>query len=245
VHRIGRTGRAGRTGDALLFVTPRERHLLQSIERATRKKLTPMQLPSIEDVNEYRVSKFTDSITQTLASDKLDFFRDLVGRYEQEHNVPAVDVAAALAVLAQDGKPLLLEPDPAPAQRGFDGPRERGTSRDSRSGQRGPAPRRGVSSVPLTAYTIDVGKRHKVEPRQIVGAIANEGGLSRGDFGHIDIREDHSIVELPANLSPETWRALKKTRISGRLIALSEAGAAAASGTPARGKPPRQRKSAR
>ena len=95
--------------------------------------------------------------------------------------------------------------------------------------------------MPLTAYTIDVGKRHKVEPRQIVGAIANEGGLSRGDFGHIDIREDHSIVELPANLPPETWRALKKTRISGRLIALSEAGAAAASGAPARTKKSRHK----
>ena len=67
-----------------------------------------------------------------------------------------------------------------------------------------------------------MGKRHKVEPRQIVGAIANEGGLSRSDFGHIQIRPDFSVVELPADLSPEVWKRLENTRISGKLIELSE-----------------------
>ena len=247
VHRIGRTGRAGRTGDALSFVTPRERHLLKSIERATRQPLTQMPLPSVEDVNETRVAKFTESITDALASEKLDFFRDLVSRYEQEHDVPAADIAAALAVMAQDGQPLLLEPEPEPAPRVFDGKREKTGAWDHEKGRRrdedrGPRrkdtkPRRGRSDVPMATYTIAVGKRHKVEPRQIVGAIANEGGLGRGDFGHIDIRGDHSLVELPASLPPETWKALENTRISGKLIALTEGTAVHAGGEAPRKKP--------
>jgi ATP-dependent RNA helicase DeaD len=246
VHRIGRTGRAGRTGDALSFVTPRERHLLKAIERATRQPLTQMPLPSVEDVNETRVAKFTDSITDALASDKLDFFRDLIIGYEQEHDVPAADIAAALAVLAQDGQPLLLEPDPEPAPRVFEGGREKKGSwdhekgrrrADERPGRRDARPSRRPSGGPLATYRIEVGKRHKVEPRQIVGAIANEGGLGRGDFGHIDIRGDHSLVELPEGLPPETWKALENTRISGKLIALTEAGPAGGSGTSPRAKP--------
>src|SRR5699024_2186205 len=87
-------------------------------------------------------------------------------------------------------------------------------------------PRRHPGAAPLAPYTIAVGKRHKVEPRQIVGAIANEGGLDRGDFGLIDIRADYSIVELPASIPSDAWKALKKTRISGRLISLTPGTAA-------------------
>ncbi len=89
----------------------------------------------------------------------------------------------------------------------------------------------------MASYTIAVGKRHKVEPRQIVGALANEGGLGRADFGLIDIRGDHSVVELPAELPPETWRALENTRISGKLIELTEVGAGSSRGEQPRKKP--------
>ena len=242
VHRIGRTGRAGRSGDALSFVTPRERHLLKAIERATRQPLTPMPLPTVEDVNTTRVARFTDSITEALASDKLSFFRDLVTDYETEHDVPAADIAAALAVMAQAGQPLLLEPEAAPEpKRVFDSGDRRGDKRgkwdhergrrrgdEGRPARREERPRRGRSDTRFASYTIAVGKRHKVEPRQIVGAIANEGGLGRDDFGHIDIRGDHSVVELPADLSPQTLAALERTRISGKLIELTPGGRPAA-----------------
>jgi ATP-dependent RNA helicase DeaD len=230
VHRVGRTGRAGRSGDAISFVTPRERHLLKAIEKATRQQLTHMQLPTVEDVNTTRVARFTDSITDALGSEQLALFRDLVTDYEQEHDVPAADIAAALAVLAQDGQPLLMQPEPEPAPaRVFDGKRERKHGawdhekgrRREQPGERSGRPSRGRSTVPMATYRIAVGKRHKVEPRQIVGAIANEGGLGRNDFGHIDIRADHSLVELPAHLPPDTWSALERTRISGKLIELS------------------------
>jgi len=223
VHRVGRTGRAGRSGDALSFVAPRERHLLRAIEKATRQQVTVMQLPTIDDVNTTRVARFNQSITEALESDQLGFFRDLVAGYEHDHGVGATDVAAALAVLVQDDQPLLRDVEEAPAPvRAFDKGSDRRHEQPSRGPKRRePGPRRQRGSVPLAKYSIAVGKRHKVEPRQIVGAIANEGGLRREDFGHIDIRGDHSLVELPADLSPQTVESLTRTRISGKLIELS------------------------
>jgi ATP-dependent RNA helicase DeaD len=271
VHRVGRTGRAGRSGEAISFVTPRERHLLKAIERATRQPLTPMRLPSVDDVNETRVARFRDAITEALGSDQVGFYRDLVVDYEQEHDVPAADIAAALAVLTQDDRPLLMEPEQqAPPARVFDSAREpagkpqekrggwdhergRRHDQDSRPRRREPAGRRSRPDVPLATYRISVGKRHKVEPRQIVGAIANEGGLDRSDFGNIDIRGDHSLVELPVALSERTRSALERTRISGKLIELTPVagsptavrGSAGAPGTatgPARERKPRTKK---
>ncbi len=227
VHRIGRTGRAGRSGDAISFITPRERYLLKHIEKATRSPLVPMQLPSVEDVNSTRLTRFDEAITAALGETaRIARFREIVTHYMNEHDVPEVDVAAALAVVAQGDTPLLLdaEADRAmrqPAERPDRGDRPGRGDRPER-GDRGP--RRGQSDVPMATYRISVGKRHKVEPRQIVGAIANEGGLRRGDFGHIQIRPDFSLVELPADLDPSVYAKLESTRISGKLIELREDG---------------------
>jgi len=210
VHRIGRTGRAGRSGTALLFVTPRERHLLNAIERVTRQKLVESQLPSVDDVNEKRVAKFSDSITAALSSPGIELFRKLIETYERDHDVPMADIAAALALQSRDGEEFLMT-EPPPEKR-----RER-TDRPARSGeQRRPRERRND----LATYRIAVGKRHKVAPGAIVGAIANEGGLHRSDFGHISIRQDYSLVELPADLSKKTLKALEHTKIQGQFINL-------------------------
>jgi ATP-dependent RNA helicase DeaD len=254
VHRIGRTGRAGRSGDAISFVTPRERYLLKQIEKTTRQPLTQMQLPSVEDVNVTRLSRFDDAITEALSqSHRIDGFRDIIKHYVNEYDVPEVDVAAALAVVAQGETPLLLDPADQPPPPRAERPRrdgDRGARPDR--GDRPARKPRGRSDRPMAPYRIAVGKRHKVEPRQIVGAIANEGGLGRGDFGHIDIRMDHSIVELPVDLSPEALSALSRTRISGKLIALEpdaggpprrDAGPARRTGDgPRRDKKPRHKK---
>ena len=246
VHRIGRTGRAGRSGDAISFVTPRERYLLKHIEKATRTTLVQMHLPSVEDINSTRLARFDDAISAALSStERVDFFRDVVAHYVHEHDVPEVDVAAALAVVLQGDEPLLLDPEaerPAQAARG-ERPDRGGDRSGDRSGDRGPRVAR--DGRPLATYRIAVGKRHKVEPRQIVGAIANEGGLSRQDFGAISIRPDFSLVELPAELSAETWDALRSTRISGKLIGLKKddgppAARRSSSGPPA--KKPRHKK---
>ena len=240
VHRIGRTGRAGRSGAAISFITPRERHLLNAIEKATRQPLTQMQLPTAEDVNVTRLARFDDAITAALAeTDRIEKFRDIIGHYVEHHDVPEADVAAALAVVAQGETPLLLSPDaerpprrerPDRRDREFDGERgnrddrsdrsDRGnrTSRPDRSDRPERRPRAGDSA--LTSYRIEVGKRQKVEPRQIVGAIANEGGLSREDFGAIQIYPDFSLVDLPADLPSHVLDKLRDTRISGKLIEL-------------------------
>ncbi|MDF9809863.1 ATP-dependent RNA helicase DeaD [Aurantimicrobium minutum] len=259
VHRIGRTGRAGRSGAAISFVTPRESRLLNAIERATRQPLTQMQLPSVDDVNVTRLARFDDAITEALAqTDSILQFREIVGHYIKHHDVPEADVAAALAVVAQGGAPLLLSAEDERAQRlerhehtrrdrterGDRGDRGGRNDRNSR-GDRGDRPPREdryaredrparerfnredrperprrENIQPMASYRIEVGKRHKVEPRQIVGALANEGGLNRNDFGAIKILPDHSIVELPANLGRDVFERLESTRISGKLIEL-------------------------
>ena len=254
VHRIGRTGRAGRSGDAISFVTPREKYLLKHIEKATRQPLTEMKLPSVEDVNVTRLTRFDDLITAALADGgRIEQFRDIVAHYVRNHDVPEQDVAAALAVVAQGDTPLLLDPAAERQMRPetFQKDRPERGARPERSGDRPERrPSRG-GDQPMKTYKIQVGKRHKVEPRQIVGAIANEGGLSRSDFGHIQIRPEFSLVELPAELTPETWKKLESTRISGKLIELTEDGGPTRArparsddeqGEPSRDKKPRHKK---
>jgi ATP-dependent RNA helicase DeaD len=230
VHRIGRTGRAGRTGDAISFITPRERYLLTHIEKATRQQPAQMPLPTTEDVNTTRLTRFDDAITAALeATGRIAAFREIIAHYVRHHDVPEGDVAAALAVVAQGETPLLLDPehDALSASVAAAGrpPRER-AGRDAREPRE---PRRGRADY--APYRIEVGRRHRVEPRQIVGALANEGGLRRDDFGAIAIKPEFSIVELPANLDPAVLERLRDTRISGRRIEI----------TPDRGIPNRRR----
>ncbi|QTV79688.1 DEAD/DEAH box helicase [Microbacterium sp. NIBRBAC000506063] len=229
VHRIGRTGRAGRTGDAISFITPRERYLLKHIEKATRQTPTQMQLPSTEDVNVTRLARFDDAITAALEETaRIEAFRDIVAHYVRNHNVPEGDVAAALAVVAQGETPLLLNPDDDPLAKAVEA--DGRPRRDAKErAERGPrTERRGRGDY--APYRIEVGRRHRVEPRQIVGALANEGGLGRDDFGAITIRPDFSIVELPVNLDAVVLDKLQGTRISGRLIEIK----------PDRGRAPRR-----
>ena len=215
VHRIGRTGRAGRTGDAISFVTPRERRMLTAIEKATRQPLTEMSLPSVDDVNATRLTRFDDAITAALEDTAaIATFRDVVAHYVAHHDVPEADVAAALAVVAQGDTPLLMEEETI-AQPRFD--RDRPAREPREGGDRGD---RRSSDGRFATYRIAVGRRQRVEPRQIVGALANEGGLRRNDFGAIQIRQDFSLVELPADLSRDTLNRLTDTRISGQLIDL-------------------------
>ena len=214
VHRIGRTGRAGRSGDAISFVTPRERRLLATIEKATRHPLTPMQLPSVDDVNATRLARFDDSITAALRPAEISQFRDIVAHYVAHHDVPEVDVAAALA-RRRPGR------DPVAAQRQIATSRCRAaidwpTVASARRAADRPKPR-AASGAPRATYRIAVGKRQKVEPRQIVGALANEGGLVARDFGAIAIRPTSRWSSCPptcrrrgaapAGDDPHQWQA--------------------------------------
>ena len=212
IHRIGRTGRAGRAGQALLFVTPRERYLLKSIERTTRQPLEEMQLPSVDAVNAQRIAKFADSITESLAGENLETFRSMIEDYVREHDdIPLLDIAAALAAQSRDVDNFFMSSD------GDDRLLDSGDRRRGREDRRSSSRSRGK---PMLTYRISVGKRHKVAPGAIVGAIANEGGLSSSDIGNISIRPDFSLVELSVDLPEEALHSLRNTLIAGQLIQL-------------------------
>ncbi len=137
VHRIGRTGRAGRSGDAILFVTPREKGMLRAIERATRQPIEEMRLPTVEAVNDRRVARFFEKISGALEAGGLEPYRELMDRYAGEHDVGSNEIAAALARLLQGETPLFLEArEPAPAPRFERAPRDAGA--DERRGPRPP-----------------------------------------------------------------------------------------------------------
>ncbi|AXA84125.1 ATP-dependent RNA helicase [Lysobacter oculi] len=230
VHRIGRTGRAGRKGEAILFVTPRERGMLRAIERATRQPIEPMQLPSAQDVNQQRVTRFRDRITGALEGSDSDMFRGLLEDFEREQNVPMVEIAAALAQLVQGDTPMFLpnDPPPAPPRERSDRP-ERG-ERPARNNDYAPKTREGESAprverathggpdVGMQTYRIEVGHEHRVKPGNIVGAIANEAELEARYIGRVDIRDDYTLVDLPEGMPPELLQFLQNVRVAGRPI---------------------------
>ncbi len=218
IHRIGRTGRAGRSGEAILFVAPRERRMLAAIERATRQKIEQMVLPTTETVNNKRIADFKQKITDTLAVGELGFMQGLVEQYRQEHDVPAVEIAAALAKMSIGEKSMLLGPD---------------KGRDKGKSKLGIKPVRDAESG-AERFRIEVGHVHGVKPGNIVGAIANESGLDGEHIGSIEIEAEYSLVDLPAGIPKDVFEDLKKTRICGELMNISRHG---------EGKVPRKRKS--
>jgi ATP-dependent RNA helicase DeaD len=213
VHRIGRTGRAGRSGEAILFIAPRERNMLRVIERATRQTIEQMELPSIEDVNDQRVARFNARISAALAAGEGAAFRALIERFEGEHNVPAVEIAAALASLVQGKKPLLLDAQSSKRERSVE-PEQRASSEPSR---------RDRPTHAVETYRIEVGRVHGVEPGNIMGAIANEARIDGKLIGRIVIRDDHSFVDLPAGMPKEIFRELQKVRVAGQKLQISRA----------------------
>ncbi|MFY9722455.1 MAG: DEAD/DEAH box helicase [Azonexus sp.] len=243
VHRIGRTGRAGRTGNAILFVAPREIRMLRTIERATRSPIAPLTLPSRADVTNKRVSDFKQKVVEVLNAEGLDFFSNIVSQIAEEQNVGAEEVAAALAMMAQEGKPLQIGgEDPPPARHAaMDdsrrpasfGDRERKPRFEERSERprfedrggdkprfedrprRDDRPSRTAPAGDMVRYRIDVGRDHGVQVKDIVGAIANEAGIESRFIGRIGLYDESSTVELPAGMPREAENALKRTRVRG------------------------------
>jgi ATP-dependent RNA helicase DeaD len=284
VHRVGRTGRAGRKGEAILFIAPRERNLLRGIERAMRQQIEPMNMPTVDAVNARRIDKFKARIIEAAANEESKRYRPILEQLEAETDLAPIDIAAALASLAQSSTPLLLagaadsrrdaprheaprqeaprreaprrdaprheaprrdtpRADAAPRdaprpkalradQPSADAPGAR-TARDDAPGAAAPAhadaarpPRRrdesGGRPARTETFRIEVGSVHEIKAGNIVGAIANEAGLDGVYIGRVDIREDHSFVDLPEGMPREIFKTLKKTRLAGRELRITK-----------------------
>lgn len=219
IHRIGRTGRAGRQGEAILFVSPRERRMLAAIEKATRQKIEAMTLPSTEMVNSQRIARFKQTITDTLAGGSLDFIQGILESYEQEHDVAPMEIAAALAKLSMGEKSLLLEPEKKVRQEKMDNSVKGGTPFKGK--RKGKVRREKKLTEGMERYRIEVGHDHEVQPGNIVGAIANEAGLDAVHIGRIDIRDKFSFLELPEGMPKSVFNDLKKVWVSGQQLKIS------------------------
>jgi ATP-dependent RNA helicase DeaD len=294
VHRIGRTGRAGRKGEAILFIAPRERNMLRAIERATRQVIEPMNLPTVDAVNSFRIAKFKQRVIETVAESDAKQLRAVVEQLEAESGLPLIDIAAALAALAQGTTPLLLGgrtdrggeapggpppglATPGVAARGGGPPRAQVLERPQglgrpqvlegpevsprartpertpeRASERGRAPERSrPSELPRSAehrpqpdrspppettrtprskaagslmetFRIEVGSAHGIRPSNVVGAIANEAGIEGVHIGRVDIRDDHSFVDLPEGMPKQVFRLLQKVLVAGRELRISK-----------------------
>ena len=218
IHRIGRTGRAGRKGEAIMFVSPRERRMLSAIERATRHKIEPLELPSTEMVNNKRIADFKQKISDTLAAGELEFMQGIMEQYEQEHDVSPLEIAAALAKMSIGDRSLLLKPESRkPAREKARVPRDRGET-DGRLRRRSKSQAKADPPQGMERYRIAVGHKHDVQPGNIVGAIAGEAGLDGEHIGHIDIHDDFSFVDLPLGMPKDIFQDLKKTWVCGQKL---------------------------
>ena len=216
VHRIGRTGRAGRSGEAILFIAPREQNMLRIIERATRQPIEPMSLPTLQDVNLRRAAKFKEEITAAMTSEGTGPYRAVLEDYVRETGADLLDVAAALASLARGGKSLAVT-----KRREADvTPEEAAKASASEDGAEEHAPRRAArhrkSDAPQATYRLEVGRQHGVQPANIVGALAHEGDMHGSEINGIDIRDDHTLVRLPADIPAKTLARLRSVRVRGQ-----------------------------
>ncbi|HGY5238782.1 DEAD/DEAH box helicase [Aeromonas sp. 5HA1] len=235
VHRIGRTGRAGRKGEAILFVAPRERRMLRAIEHATRQAIEPMKMPSTEDINQHRMTKFKERIRETMMGEELELYLNLVNELIEEDSADPLELAAALAKLVQGDQPLLLDdsiPEPQFSSNdrgGRDFERRDGgndfADRGDRPARRMPSleprPLKDNPDVEMERYRVDVGAHHGVKPGQIVGAIANEANIESRFIGNIDIADDFSTVDLPKGMTADVLEVIKKARVCQRPLMIT------------------------
>ncbi len=261
VHRIGRTGRAGRKGEAILFIAPRERNMLRAIERATRQVIEPMNLPTVDAVNSLRIAKFKQRVVETVVRSDAKELRPIVEQLEAESGLPLIDIAAALAALAQGATPLLLggkagrgevtpggatpgvvtgvatqgggRPYAPPRAQVLEHPPQRARpSEPPRSAEPRPdrapppetarTPRSKAAGSLMETFRIEVGSAHGIRPSNVVGAIANEAGIEGVHIGRVDIRDDHSFVDLPEGMPKQVFKLLQKVLVAGRELRISK-----------------------
>ncbi|WP_062261193.1 DEAD/DEAH box helicase [Endozoicomonas arenosclerae] len=225
VHRIGRTGRAGRQGVAILFATHRERRMLRSIEHATRQRIETMRLPSMRDVRDMRIRAFKEEVVKTLElGEELDAFRGVIAELETEHALSHEDMAAALCFMAQKDRPFPdgKEPERPQRERRERNDRERNDRDRGERGERGARPRRDrkEDNEGMVRYRVDVGRDQGITPGDLVGAIANESNISGKNIGHIRLFDTCSSIYLPEGVDASTLDSLKNVKVRNKALDL-------------------------
>ncbi len=223
VHRIGRTGRAGRKGQAILFVSPREKRMLRAIEKTTRQPITAMQLPTRQDVANRRMVQFKQQISDTIEAQELAFFEELIEQYQRERNVSVTEIAAALAYMTQRKRPLEVKETEKPKEKAGKDRREKTASRAVTAPDSG-----------MVRYRIEVGREHGIQPKNVVGAIANEAGIESQYIGHIKLYDTYSTVDLPEGMPKDIFRHLKNVWVCNRKLSISVTGTSATERQPNR-----------
>jgi len=207
VHRIGRTGRAGRSGVATLFVTPRERKMMREIERFTGTSIKPMKTPTRGDVVARRVEQLKETIRKAIKDGHLDLYLQLVEQLAEEGPHDIAEIAAAAAKLASVAKPIVPV-------------KEREEIRPA-------AARSARASRPVAEARVrlqmSVGKRDGIRPSDVVGSIANEAGIEGRDIGPIEILNDRTYVSVPASAVKQVLTKVGRARFRGRAVNLSVA----------------------
>ncbi|RHW75107.1 DEAD/DEAH box helicase [Colwellia sp. RSH04] len=254
VHRIGRTGRAGREGTSISFVRPREMYSLRHYERLTSGKVEMYQLPNIQEIGKIRIERTRNEIAEIAANKDISAMREIVAKMSEESEVELIDLAAALLLQKQLKQPLQPKEDPKPRrdsrerndrnERGNrDGRRDnrrdaRGESKGHRGsegrGERTRKPKVARNDVDWQTYRLEVGKDHGARPGDIVGAIANEISLDSSYIGQINLHEKHSFVQLPKGMPDDSFKRLKGVRVRRQPLAISASEAQAPTQRPAR-----------
>ena len=218
VHRIGRTGRAGRSGAAILFLTPREKRFLGELERAVGETIAPMEVPTNASINQGRLNRLESNLAAHLgdspfSEEEQALLREVLQRLVREQGVEPERLAEAAVALALQGKPLLLKEEKLEAS---EEPTTKRRQRDPRKEEGDPGP-----EAHMERFRLEVGWRDRVKPGNIVGAIANEGGLTGRSIGKIRIYDSHTTVDLPRGIPEEVVANLQKLRVMNKELQLS------------------------
>ena len=257
VHRIGRTGRAGREGMSIAFCRPREMYSLRHYERLTSGTVNTYELPNIEEIGKARIERTRTKIAEVVANKDIAAMRVIVEEMAEQSELSMTDLAAALLFERQINQPLHPKEDPKPrrdtrerndrnerndrgARNDRGGRNERGArdsrgGKDSRGGERAPRKaKENRTDVDWQTYRLEVGKEHGAKPGDIVGAIANEISLDSSYIGAINLHDKHSFVQLPKGMPEKSFKQLKNVRIRRQAIDISVSDAAPANDRPAR-----------
>jgi len=207
VHRIGRTGRAGKTGKAYTFIAGREIYKLRDIMRNTGAKVAREPLPTIEDIKGLKYLNFIDDVTQTIRADGLNKYIDMVEEIINEHDLTSMDIAAALIKMGRY--------DEVKVRSNFDENYSFEKDKQTRQKQ-SQGKSKGVGS--LVRLLINIGTNKKVRAGDILGAIANESGLSGREIKNIDIHDEHTYVDVPESQAKNVLKKMKNSRIRGSKV---------------------------